>query len=95
LAATNLRDELQVIRNLGVSVFTYPLTVQLVQPRPLGEAFQIGITGPPGDYTVFSSTDLVNWSELGFATNQLGAINFTDVTAHLSPQKFYRASAAP
>jgi len=24
-------------------------------------------------------------------TNSLGSINFTDVTANLSPQKFYRA----
>jgi formylglycine-generating enzyme required for sulfatase activity len=28
---------------------------------------------------------------LGVATNSLGSINFTDVTANLSPQKFYRA----
>ncbi len=38
--------------------------------------------------------DLVAWSDLGFATNKLGAIVFTDVTAHLSPRKFYRACSS-
>ena len=90
LAATTLAAELTVIRNLGISVFTYPLTAQLVRPRSLSGAFQIGITGPPGDYVVFSSTNLASWTELGIASNTLGAINFTDVTAHFSPQKFYR-----
>jgi hypothetical protein len=44
--------------------------------------------GPPAVYAILSSTNLTDWSELGFTTNQLGAINFTDVTAHLSPQKY-------
>jgi hypothetical protein len=52
-------------------------------------AFQFGITGPPGVYTILGSTDLAVWSELGLATNNLGAINFTDGSAHLSPLKFY------
>ena len=37
------------------------------------------------------STNLTAWSALGVATNPLGSVIFTDVTAHLSPQKFYRA----
>jgi hypothetical protein len=53
-------------------------------------AFQFGITGPPGVYDVLGSTDLATWSELGVATNNLGSLNFVDVTAHLSPRKFYR-----
>jgi hypothetical protein len=72
-------------------VFTYPLTVQLVRVRqPLG-AFQFAITGPPGAYTILGSTDLAGWSVVGAVDNPLGAVVFTDVTAHLSPQKFYRA----
>jgi formylglycine-generating enzyme required for sulfatase activity len=72
-------------------VFPYPLTVQLIRLRqPIG-AFQFAITGPPGVYAVLSSTDLGVWSELSTVTNRLGSIVFTDVTAHLSPQKFYRA----
>jgi len=91
LAATNLAGIVAFLRNQGISVFTYPLTVRLVRPRPLSGTFQIGITGPPGEYAVFSSTNLAHWNELGVASNQLGAINFTDVTAHLSSRKFYRA----
>jgi hypothetical protein len=89
-AATNLAGTVATLQGLGVTVFTYPLGVQLVRPRqPIG-AFQFGILGPPGVYTVLSSTNLADWSELGFTTNRLGAINFTDVTANQSPIKFYR-----
>jgi hypothetical protein len=91
LAATNLAATVASLRNQGVSVFTYPLAIQLVRPRTLVGAFQFGITGPPGVYAVLGSTDLAVWSALGVATNSLGSINFTDVTANLSPQKFYRA----
>ena len=91
LAATNLAATVAALRSQGVSVFTYPLAVQLIRIRqPIG-AFQFAIIGPPGVYAVLASTDLAAWSEVGVATNALGAIVFTDVTAHLSPQKFYRA----
>jgi hypothetical protein len=79
-----------LVRN-GVSVFTYPMAVQLVRPQPLAGAFQFGITGPPGVYAVLTSTNLAVWNELGVATNSLGSASFTDVTANLSPLKFYRA----
>jgi formylglycine-generating enzyme required for sulfatase activity len=91
LAETTLAIELTVIRNLGVSVFTYPLTVQLVRPLALVGAFKFGITGPPGVYTVLGSTNLADWSAVGVATNPLGSVNFHDVTANASPRKFYRA----
>jgi formylglycine-generating enzyme required for sulfatase activity len=77
--------------NQGVSVFTYPLAIQLFGPRTALGAFQFGISGPLGVYTVLGSTNLALWSVLGPATNTLGSINFNDVTANLSPQKFYRA----
>jgi formylglycine-generating enzyme required for sulfatase activity len=91
LAETTLAAELTVIRNLGVSVFTYPLTAQLVRPLMLIGAFKIGITGPPGVYSVLGSTNLATWSAVGVASNPLGSVNFHDVTANASPQKYYRA----
>jgi len=91
LAATNLAGDVAFLESQGVSVFTYPLEVQLIRIRqPIG-AFQFALTGPPGVYTVLGSPDLAVWSALGVVSNNLGAIVFTDVTAHLSPQKFYRA----
>ena len=90
LASTNLAVIVAAMEQQGVTVFTYPLTAQLIRPRQLPGAFQFGITGPPGVYAVVGSPDLAAWSGMGFATNQLGAIVFTDVTAHLSSRKFYR-----
>ena len=91
LEATNLTATVSALRNQGVAVFTYPLTVQLLRPRPLTGAFQFGITGPPGIYAVLASTDLTAWSQVGSASNTLGSISFVDVTAHLYSQRFYRA----
>jgi formylglycine-generating enzyme required for sulfatase activity len=90
--ATNLAGTIVTLQNLGIPVFQYPLTVQLKkQLRLEGGAFTFGITGPPGNYTVFSSTNLAEWSELGVSINPLGSILFLDTTAQFSPQKFYRA----
>ena len=91
MGATNLAFVVATLRAQGVSVFTYPLTVQLIQPRSLPGAFRFGISGPPGVYTLLASTNLTTWSELAVVTNQLGNAAFTDFTADLSPQKFYRA----
>jgi len=88
---TNLIQELTDLTNQGVSVYSYPLEIQLVRPLPLVGAFKFSITGPPGVYSVVSSTNLTAWSDLRSATNLLGSLNFTDATANLSPQKFYRA----
>jgi formylglycine-generating enzyme required for sulfatase activity len=92
LAATNLAATVTTLQNQGVPVFTYPLAVQLTFPhqQPIG-AFRFGITGPPGVYTVYSSSDLTAWVPLNFVDNPLGSIFFTDTEAHLSPRKFYRA----
>jgi len=87
----NLTGGVASLTNQGVSVFTYPLAVQLVQPRAFVGAFKFGITGPPGVYTVLSSTNLAVWSVLRAVSIPLGSINFSDVTASSSPQKFYRA----
>ena len=90
LAATNLAGTVTSLRNQGVAVFTYPLGVHLLSPLLTAGAFGFRITGPPGIYTVLSSSDLATWTELGAATNRLGSIAFTDRSLALSPQRFYR-----
>ena len=91
LAATSLAADVAFLEGQGVSVFTYPLTVQLVHPRPLEGALQFGITGPPGIYTILQSGDLDSWAVLGATANPLGGINFTTVRSNAIPQRFYRA----
>jgi hypothetical protein len=83
-------------RDQGISVFTYPLAVSTVSPRrTLAGAFEFTLTGPPGAYAILGSTDLAAWSALDAVTNSLGSIDFTDATAHLSQQKFYRVRSMP
>jgi formylglycine-generating enzyme required for sulfatase activity len=91
LAATGMASVVDSFRNQGVNVFTYPMEVQLVQPLPLIGSFKFGITGPPGDYLVFGSTNLTDWSVVGTAPNPLGSVNFHDPMTNAPPQKFYRA----
>jgi hypothetical protein len=90
LATTGMASVVDSLRNQGISVFTYPLVAQLVKPLRLVGAFKFGITGPPGVYSVLSSTDLATWSAVGVATNPLGSVIFHDVTTSASPQTFYR-----
>jgi Leucine-rich repeat (LRR) protein len=89
--AANLAQTVAALRAQGVSIITSALTAQLVQPRRVPGAFQFGITGPPGIYTVSTSSNLVTWNPLATATNALGTVTFTDTTAPLSTRKFYRA----
>jgi len=92
-ASTNLMVNLETIaslQNQGLSVFTYPLAVQLVRPQAFVGSFKLEITGPPGVCSVFGSTNFTTWIAVGVATNPLGSVNFHDVTANASPQKFYR-----
>jgi len=93
--AVKLAGTVTSLQNQGVNVFTYPLTAQLIQPRqPIG-AFQFTISAPPGVYTVLVSTDLVGWSTMRTVSNTLGKVVFTDGTANLSSQKFYRTVIQP
>jgi formylglycine-generating enzyme required for sulfatase activity len=94
--ATNLVATIVALQNRGIPVFKYPLTIQLKKQLMLeGGAFRFAITGPPGFYTVLSSTNLPNWSVLDFVNNPLGSVFFLDTTAPHSPQKFYRAQPLP
>jgi hypothetical protein len=95
LADTNLAKTVDSLRSQGVSVFTYPLTIQLSSPRTVEDAFEFTLVGPPGIYAVLSSADFATWSELGKATNNLGSVVFSDVEAHLSPRKFYSVRSTP
>jgi hypothetical protein len=90
----NVTQAVAVLQSQGVAVFTYPITLQLVRPRALTGAFQFGITGPPGAYSILGSSDLKIWSEVGIATNTLGSVSFIDTTAHFFPRRFYHARAA-
>ena len=84
------------LRSQGVSVHTYPLGLSLVSPQETrAGAFEFALTGPPAAYTIFNSTDLAIWNQLGTVTNEVGAVAFTDAQATNSSQKFYRARLAP
>jgi len=57
--------------------------------------FNLNFSGSPGaTYSVWTSTNLLNWSFLGTATETgSGQYQFVDPTITNSPQRFYRASA--
>ena len=96
LAATNLAENVASLRNENVSVFTFPLNLHLIAPRETEDGvFQFAVTGPPGVYIVFSSVDLLTWSELTALTNNLGTTRLTDPASPLSPHEFYRAQSVP
>jgi formylglycine-generating enzyme required for sulfatase activity len=88
LASTGLASLVNSFTNQGISVFTYPLQVQLLRPRSLIGAFQFGISGPPGVYSVFSSTHLPTWTLQAVSTNNFGAVNFLDVSAGTEAKLF-------
>lgn len=92
LAETALAGAVASLRDEGVLVITYPLTVELAAPQlAAGGAFDFSVTGPPGIYTVFRSADLSVWNEQGFATNTIGAVQFLDATVPTPARRFYRA----
>jgi hypothetical protein len=96
LAATNLAFQVASLRNAGVQVFTYPLTIQMISPMTAQDgSFELTVIGPPGIYSILASPDLSVWSSLGALTNQFGSALFSDHAASLSSRKFYRASAIP
>lgn len=96
LANTGLASVVDSLQQQGIPVYIYPLAVQLTLPeqQPVG-AFRFGITGPPGVYAVYGSTNVNAWTPLNFVNNPLGGILVLDPEAHQSPQKFYRAVLQP
>jgi formylglycine-generating enzyme required for sulfatase activity len=89
--ATTFIEEITTLRNRGVTVFTYDLSVELLDPLPLAGAFRFGISGPPGIYSVFRSTDFSDWTFVNTASNLLGKISFVDITSNATITAFYRA----
>jgi hypothetical protein len=90
LAQEILAGTVATLQTQGISVVQYPLNVRLTKVLRLVDAFRFAITGPPGVYNVFSSTNLTAWSPLATVTNPLGSVFFSaEVT--VGPKKFYRA----
>ena len=96
-ASTNLSVNLTTISELpnqGVTVFTYPLALRLSSPRRTATgAFKFTLTGPPGRYSIQTSTGLSEWSDESIVTNVVGTADSTD--SGVSRQKFFRATLAP
>jgi formylglycine-generating enzyme required for sulfatase activity len=92
LSSGDLLEIITTLQNAGVSVFTYPLNVHLAPSTdPLSGAFRFTINGPPGNYTILSSTNLADWTTFGPTLVPLGSIIITDTTAQFSSRQFYRA----
>lgn len=92
LAGNNLFQTIADLQNAGVSVLTYPLSIQLAlrADSPDG-AFRFSLSGPPHEYILLTSADLVDWIIFGPTSVSSGSIVITDTTTHFFPQKFYRA----
>ncbi len=81
------------LRNQGVSVFTYPLTVRLLAlPVTAGAPFEFRLNGPPGTYRLQVTEDFSTWTELDpVAYDANGPMQITDPSAGTRPHSFYRA----
>lgn len=90
LAATGMASVVDSLLRQGVGIFAYPLASRLVRSLPLAGAFEFKITGPPGVYSVLSSTNLAAWDVSATVTNPLGSISFVDVAAPSGSRKFYQ-----
>jgi probable HAF family extracellular repeat protein len=56
-----------------------------------GSGLTYKLTGQPGTYTVQSSADLLNWTEMGVLLNTNGSVQFADPNSTNYPSQFYRA----
>jgi len=65
------------------------------QLNPEAQAFQLNFIGSSNaSYSVWASTNLVNWTRLGIVTNIVpGQYGFIDADATNWPQRFYRLAA--
>ena len=54
---------------------------------------QLNLRGQTGkDFTLYASTNLVDWAAQGTVSNPTGAVQYLELTVPGAPQKFYRAS---
>lgn len=93
LATNGMATVVDSYRKQGIGVYTYPLAVQLLSPIESHGTFDIGISGPPGIYSVLDSTNLITWDTVGIATNTFGSANLN--AASLSVPTFFRAVLHP
>jgi formylglycine-generating enzyme required for sulfatase activity len=79
-----------------ISISTNPQETRLTDfiLNGVGE-FQFLIAGPPGNYIVSGSADLVDWSDLGVFTNEISQAGFIDTRAEFLTHRFYRAARQP
>lgn len=51
------------------------------------------LTGQPANYTVQSSTNFIDWTDIAILANTNGTVNFVDQNSTNYPYCFYRATA--
>lgn len=96
--ASGTANPLNVTMNQSKSItanFTKnPKLSAKVEPSTLAtEGLYLVLSGEPGEiYSVQKSTNLVNWSEVGFVTNVYGTVQINDVPPTNSNEQFYRAA---
>jgi hypothetical protein len=87
-------DELRVSSGwAGVTPIPSPIVISLANVRMLGSgALQFAYTNSSGQsYSVYASTNLVNWLPIGAAAQiSPGIYQFTDTTATNLPRRFYQ-----
>jgi hypothetical protein len=67
---------------------------EFTNARSIGTGpFQLNLRGQTGkSFTLFASTNLIDWTSLGTLANPTGTIQYDDVAAGAFPLRFYRAS---
>jgi uncharacterized repeat protein (TIGR03803 family) len=87
------------------SVFRVTAIPNTISPPPpfvmsiaqlTGGRFHIGLEGFIGTtYSLYSSTNLSDWTIQGTISNETGVVQFLDWNATKSPLRFYRAMSMP
>jgi hypothetical protein len=95
LADGDISGDVDFLRTNGVQIFAYSLSIGLMQPLAIEGRIDFMVSGPPGIYAVYGSSDFSVWSVVGIATNTVGTISFSDFTSGEPPQRFYTATAHP
>ena len=92
LADGALANTVTSMRNRGVIVSTYSLTVSLAaRPQNINGTFECVLNGPPGTYRIQVTPDFSAWTDIGPVINTYGSVPVTDTSASSRAQSFYRA----
>jgi hypothetical protein len=96
LTDTNLLAYVASLPASGTAVYTYPRIPQLLlEQNVFPGRFQLRFTGPPGEYTLFDSSDFVTWDVLGSVSSTSVGATFNDLTVTNANQRFYRVLLSP